>query len=109
MQLGRLLPWLATLLWQQVLDGEGGEQLQMLGLRVEKGKLCRCAGEEEVLLGECQLVAPARAPAWQSLYPPEKMWSRLLDHLLPKHGRRCRRAGSALLGWCAASWKLVGV
>ena len=50
MQLGRLLPWLETLLWQQVLDVADGEQLQMLGLHVEKGKLWQFAGWEEELL-----------------------------------------------------------
>ena len=43
MQLGRLLPWLETLLWQQVLDVADGEQLQMLGLHVDKGKLWQFA------------------------------------------------------------------
>ena len=43
LQLGRLLPWLETLLWQQVLDVADGEQLQMLGLHVEKGKLWQFA------------------------------------------------------------------
>ena len=50
LQLGRLLPWLETLLWQQVLDVADGEQLQMLGLYFEKGKLWQSAVMGEVLL-----------------------------------------------------------
>ena len=57
---------------------------------------------------EPQWAALARAPAWQSLYLPRKWWSRWLDLQLPKHGRRCRRAGSAPPGWCAASWSGFG-
>ena len=72
LQLGRLLPWLETLLWQQVLDVADGEQLQMLGLHVEKGKLWQFAGREEELLDGHQKAGRARFQAWQSLFPPRK-------------------------------------
>ena len=47
---GKLLPWLETYSCQPVLDGKDGEQLQMLGLYFEKGKLWQFAGMGEVLL-----------------------------------------------------------
>ena len=44
------MPWLETYSCQPVLDGKDGEQLQMLGLYFEKGKLWQSAGMGEVLL-----------------------------------------------------------
>ena len=60
--------------------------------------------QSTVWLDEHQLADRARVQAWQSLFPLRKWWSRWLDLQLPKLDRRCRRAGSAPPGWCAAFW-----